>query len=326
MNKVGKIALSAFSGIPIALLYALLVRLTFASKDYSFLFGTMTCGFLFLVPLAIGALTIRLAPDEHRKSLTYAIFMPWVSITIVGIGSAVLALEAAICILMALPIFLCLSSLGGYLFCDKNIDPPQTPSSHNAMLGLILLAPYLVTPFEMKLPTNASHRVVENEIRINAPANIVWDNIVNIPYINSNEQQYSIFHTFGVPKLEEAILTHEGVGGIRNAVFDNGLIFTETITSWNENQSVQFSISPSSQSTAPPPYKIIGSKYLAVTEMDYSIEQIDQNNVILHLSSQHILTTHLNFYAGFWTELILKDVQAYALRIIKNRSERKQYN
>jgi uncharacterized membrane protein len=320
MNKL-KVALSIFSGLPIALLYALIVRLTFASKDYSFLFGTMSCGFLFLVPLAIGALTIRLAPDEYRKSTTYAIFMPWVSIIIVAIGSIALTLEATICILMALPIFLVLSSLGGFLFREKqpNTSKPSTPQ--NTMLGIILLAPYLITPFEMQLPTPESHRVVENDIRINAPANVVWKNLVNIPSISSNEQQHSIFHTFGVPKLEEATLTHEGIGGIRNAIFENGLVFTETINYWDENHRIQFSISPSSRSTAPPPYKIIGSKYLAVTEMDYWIEQIDENNVILHLRSEHILTTHLNSYAGFWTELIMKNVQAYALRIIKNRSE-----
>jgi hypothetical protein len=57
--------------------------------------------------------------------------------------------------------------------------------------------------------------------------------------------------------------------------------------------------------------------------MDYWIEQINENNIILHLRSEHILTTHLNSYAGFWTELIMKNVQAYALRIIKNRSEGK---
>jgi hypothetical protein len=305
------------------LLYALIVRLTFASKDFSVLLGTMSCGFLFLVPLAIGALTIRLAPSEYRRSSTYAIFMPWVSIIIVAIGSIALALEAAICILMALPIFLVLSSLGGFLFREKQPDSSKPSLPQNTMFGIILLAPYLVTPFEMQLPTNESHQVVENEIRINAPASLVWENLVNIPSIRSNEQQYSIFHTFGVPKLKEATLTHEGVGGTRKAIFENGLIFTETIKYWDENRRIQFSISPSSQSTAPPPYKIIGSKYLAVTEMDYWIEQIDENNIILHLRSEHILTTHLNSYAGFWTELIMKNVQAYALRIIKNRSEGK---
>lgn len=253
--------------------------------------------------------------------------MPWVSILIVAVGSIALALEAAICILMALPIFLGLSSLGGFLlflFREKKSNSSNSVTHQNMMLSIILLAPYLVTPFEMKLPTNDDYRVVKNEIRINAPANVVWKNIIDIPYINSNEQQYSIFHSFGVPKLQESTLTQEGVGGIRKSVFDDGLVFTETVIYWDENHSIKFSISPNSQSTAPPPYKMIGSKYLAVTEMDYWIEQIDQNNVVLHLSSQHRLTTHFNAYAGLWTESILKDIQAYALRIIKNRSEHNQ--
>jgi len=142
MNK-SKVVLSTLSGLPIALVYALIVRLTFASKDYSFLFGTMTCGFLFLVPLAIGALTIRLAPNEYRKSTTYAIFMPWVSIIIVAIGSIVLALEATICILMALPIFLFLSSLGDLLFRGKESNPAKPSAPQNTLLALFCLPPIL---------------------------------------------------------------------------------------------------------------------------------------------------------------------------------------
>ncbi len=321
MNKFTKTILSTFSGLPIALLYALLVRLVFANKDFSFLFATMTSGFLVLVPLAIGSLTIMLAPTEFRKSILYAIFMPWLSILIVAIGSIVLAFEAAICILMALPIFLFFSSLGGFLFREKSSNTSKSRTSQNTLLSVILLAPYLVTPFEMKLPINESNRLVENQISINAPANVVWENIISIPEINENEQQHSVFHSFGIPKLIEATLTHDGVGGERRAIFENGLIFTETITYWDENNRIQFLISPNGQSTAPPPFKMIGSKYLDVTEMDYWIEKIDENNVVLHLSSRHTLTTHLNMYAGFWTDLLLHNVQEYALRIIKNRSE-----
>lgn len=319
--RIAKFLLSMFSGLPIALIYALIVRLTFTTKEFSTLFATMTCGFLFLVPLAIGALTIRLAPDKYRKSVPYAIFMPWTSIFIVSFGSGVLYFEAFICILMALPIFLFFSSLGGYWFREKN---SSSPASQNTMLGIILLAPYLVTPFEMKLPTNDSYRIVKNEIRINAPAEIVWKNIIHIPYIDPNDQQYSVFHSFGIPRLQEAKLTQDGLGGVRTTFFENGLAFTETITFWDENHSINFSISPNSQSNAPAPFNMIGNKYLAVTEMNYWIEQIDQNNVILHLSSQHRVTTHFNSYAGLWTSVMLEDVQAYALRIIKNRSELKR--
>ena len=126
--KTARILISALIGVPIALLYALLVRLTFAADEFSPFLATMTCSFLFLVPSAIGALTVRLAPKEYRRSIPYALFMPWISITIVSIGSIAFALEAMICILMALPFFLVLSSVGGYLFLLRNRDKDESPA------------------------------------------------------------------------------------------------------------------------------------------------------------------------------------------------------
>lgn len=54
---------------------------------------------------------------------------------------------------------------------------------------------------------------------------------------------------------------------------------------------------------------------------NYRIEQVSENQVILHLSSRHRLSTRFNFYAGLWTDFIMRDIQGNILRIIKNRSE-----
>ena len=179
--KIIRTLASALVGVPIALLYALLVRLMFASDKLSLAFSTMTCGFLFIVPLAIGALTVRLAPKELRRSIPYVIFAPWISIFIVTTGSIALYLEAAICVVMALPLFMFLSSMGGlWLYgWSKDMNKP----SQNALLGIILVTPYIVTPFEMRIPTNDSYRVVESQIAINAPADKIWENIISIRII-----------------------------------------------------------------------------------------------------------------------------------------------
>lgn len=318
--KITQVALSTFAGVPVALLYGLLVRLTFSSdKPYSLVLSTMTCGFLFIVPIVIGALTIRLAPIELRSSIPYAIFTPWISIFIVAIGSVAVYLEAAICVVMAIPLFMVFSSLGGYIVMViyKNRQSPV----QNTMLGIILLAPYLVTPFEMRIPEYDMYREVENEIIINAPVSSVWENIVSIPHIDSKEQGFSIFHLFGVPKLLEASLSHQGMGGTRNIRFDNGLSFIETISEWNEFNSISFSISPNKESSAPAPFDMVGGKYFAVNEMSYWIEEAENGNVILHLRSRHRLTTHFNSYAGLWTDFMLHNLQSYVLRMIKIRAE-----
>ncbi len=279
----------------------------------------MTCGFLFLVPLAIGALTIRLAPKKLHSSYLYAIVGPWISIFIVTGGSIALYLEAAICVLMAFPLFMFLSSIGGiWVWVNRKNNNINKPSQ-NALLGIILLAPYIVTPFEMRIPANDSNRVVESQIAINAPVNKIWENIISIPYINAEEQGFSVFHLFGVPKLLEAPLSHQGVGGTRNLKFDNGLSFIETITSWDEFNSVSFSISPNENS--PAPFNMVGGRYFAVTDMSYRIEETGDGSLILHLRSQHRLTTHFNSYAGMRTDFMLNSLQSYVLRMIKTRAE-----
>ncbi len=66
---------------------------------------------------------------------------------------------------------------------------------------------------------------------------------------------------------------------------------------------------------------MIGKKYFAVTEINYWIEPLDQDTVILHITSQHQLTTHLNSYAGIWTDVMLSSLQKYVLQMIKTRAE-----
>lgn len=319
MNIVRTLA-SALVGVPIASLYALLVRLTFSSdKPFSLFLSTMTCGFLFLVPLAIGALTVRLAPSNLRKSPAYAICAPWISIIIVAVGSAALYIEATICIVMAIPLFLVFASAGGIWVHTKNEDINKP--MQNSMLGIILLAPYIVTPLEMRIPEYDSYRTVENQIVINSSADQVWENIISIPPISAEEQGFSMFHLLGVPKLLEAPLSYHGVGGTRILIFDNGLSFVETVTSWDEFNSISFSIQPNPETHAPAPFNMVGGRYFAVTEMNYWIEESGDGRVILHLFSQHRLTTHFNAYAGLWTDFMLGNLQSYVLRMIKARAE-----
>ena len=43
--------------------------------------------------------------------------------------------------------------------------------------------------------------------------------------------------------------------------------------------------------------------------------------MIRHLSSTHRLTTRFNWYAGFWTEPIMSELQRVILEVVKARSQ-----
>jgi hypothetical protein len=100
------------------------------------------------------------------------------------------------------------------------------------------------------------------------------------------------------------------------------LTFTETINYWDEGNSIRFEIKVNPGVVpAHAPLNQIGGKYLDVFEGGFTIESRGADRVILHLSSRHRLSTPFNFYGGLWTDWVMRDLQNYILRVIKNRCE-----
>lgn len=324
MSKLSNSNYAFFFGSAVALLYGLWARVTFQSpwEDlWDLALGTITLGFCFAVPVAIGALTVFFAPKKYKTSWLYALFMPWAPCVLLGSAVLLFGWEFIICVIMALPIFLTMASFGGLVMAAifKN---SQKTVTQNTMLGLILALPYLITPIEKQLPPPDSIRTVETQIEIQAGPETVWRNVIAVPEIKESEQGFSLFHLFGLPHPIEATLAHEGIGGIRNARFEDGLAFTETINHWEEGKGIGFEIKVNpGAAPARAPLNQIGGKYLDVFEGGFTIEPRGADRVILHLSSRHRLSTTFNFYGGLWTDWVMRDLQNYILRVIKNRCE-----
>jgi hypothetical protein len=303
--------------------YGLFVRLAFGNEAWSGLFGTISIGFLFFVPLALGALTIFFAPAQYQMSGLYVVFAPWAPCLIFAAIAAVFTWEAWICVVMALPIFLTMATLGGFgvFLFFKFRD--RSGKSHVTMISLLLLAPFLITPFENQFPTEDSFRVVESQIEINAAPEIVWRNITRVPEIGETERRFSFFHLAGLPRPIYAALSYDGVGGIRRGQWEDGLAFIETISEWRPNEvyTMQMKADTGQVRSSPLPLQEIGGRYFDVVEGQYRIERVSQGKVILHFTSTHRLTTRFNFYGGLWTDFFMRDIQDHILGIIKERAE-----
>ncbi len=319
--------LSALSGVPFGMLYGLLARLAFASNGrWDTLFSTMTLGFLCLVPFAVGALTVYLAPASMRHAASYAILMPWLSTLLWVLAAGVLGWEASICIVMALPLLLAMASVGGLLIYALRRPrgesaTPTSPTSSTLALLLILLLPFGVTPLELQRPLAESVRRVDTFIDIQASEAAVWQTIVSVPEIQPHEQHASLFHLLGLPRPLAALVSHEGVGGVRQATFEGGLTFVETVDVWEPQERLGFSIRVNNGAILPAPLSQIGGQYLDILRGSYRMEPLGDGQIRLHLSSEHRLTTRFNQYGGFWTDWIMRDLQGYILRILKARAE-----
>ena len=120
-----------------------------------------------------------------------------------------------------------------------------------------------------------------------------------------------------------ATLSHDGIGGVREASFTGGLIFTETVNRWEPESDLRFSIHANTDLIPPSTldeHVTIGGTFFDVLEGEYRLEQ-RSDGVLLHLSSKERISTHFNPYAGQWTDAVMRAIQLQILAVIQKRCE-----
>jgi hypothetical protein len=319
-EKIHRELYSSIVGLVAGLAYGAFARFVFTSSGSDY-FVVMSIAFIFLVPAALGVITVYFGEKNQKRRWYYWIFVPWVPCVILMLGALLIGWEGSICILMALPIFLFMSSLGGLATGLMMKDGDSLRIYSVVIFGVL---PFAFAPIERQLPAPNSFRLVETQIVINASPETVWQNIERVREIKPTEQKFSMFHLMGFPRPVEATLSNEGIGGIRHATFEGGVLFVETINKWEPDRELSFTIKADTKSiprTTLDEHVTIGGAYFDMLEGDYRIEPINEHQVILHLSSKHRLSTRFNFYAGLWTDFIMRDIQRNILSIIRNRCE-----
>ena len=277
--------------------------------------GTMTLGFLFLAPFSIGVVTVALT-DPKQMTWVRALFWPWISVVLGILVALAMKWEGYICIVMFIPVGLIMSALGGAL--AKVIFARRANPMVLASFVLLPMASQVIE-YQFRLPL--TYHEVNSEIHIRARPEDVWDEIKSVRTIQKAELADSWVHKIGFPRPLDAVVNHEGLGGVREARFERGLVFDETIDTWEEPQALGFQIAAR---PVPPEtldeHVTIGGQYFDVLHGLYEIEPA-ADGVILHLKSRFRLSTRFNFYSALWTDLIMHRIQDDILSVIQARSE-----
>jgi hypothetical protein len=278
-----------------------------------------TIGFLVLVPLGIGVLSVFAIPPEHRtvgKSISVALLTG-----ILFLGMAALIFSGIfVCVLMAAPFFLVPVGIGALIM--RYLARQREKRKHQmAFAGFILALPIIFAPMEAQIASPEWLRTVEDEIIIRGTPESVWRNIIRMDVIAPDEQRPSMYQSLGIPRPIRAILDHEGVGGVRVGVFEYGLLFHEEITVWEPYAEVRFNVEIRRNAHSTPILKQIGGRYFDIREAGYTLEALDNNRVRLRLNSTYSLSTNFNGYAAIWSDWIMHDFQTYVLKTVKHRVE-----
>lgn len=313
--------ISILAGIIAAIAYGAVAYFIF-DEEYS---GSilLSVGFFVFTPPILGFLTVLLASTEEKSSWTFTIFAPWLSCLICIFLAGLFSLEAWFCILLALPLFLILASGGGLLARLVWEIIKTSKGSRMSVVVLILIVPYVIGAIEHEFTVREEVRRVHSQIEIEAPTEVVWQNITNLQPISLSEQPFSFFHLMGLPRPLEAQMACESVGCIRRGYWENGLAFEGKITQikrgtlyWvrleADTRHVKSSMAPLDQ---------IGGRYFDMVDDGYEIEPVNESRSILHLYSTYRVRTGINAYAATWLDFLLRDIQGHILKIEKRRSE-----
>jgi hypothetical protein len=317
----------ALIGLAAGAVYGLLARLVFGvqwSTGPREPLEFMAVSFLYLVPFVLGFITVFVGEKGGRWEWWQWVILPWIAGLTALAGALALAWEGIICIVLWLPLVLVLSSLGGIAAGITGRFLPSRRRGDGLVLACCAVLPFVVAPLESRIEAPVEMHTVENRIEIAADPATVWRQIERVPAIREEEQSDALSHWIGFPHPVEAELIGTGVGAVRHATFERGVLFVETITKWEPEKDLAFTIKADTAHIPPTTldqHVTIGGPYFDVLEGEYRIEPSGPGKVILHLSSQHRLSTRFNSYAGFWTDFIMRDTQEYILEIIKRRCE-----
>ena len=315
------------------IVYGVLLQLLFRAPFMKRFIELMSVGMIFLLPVAIGFLVVFYVGWKERSQplpWRYALLGPWSAVGPCLLLSFLVGWEGAFCLMFATPVFLLMSTLGGLLaklalrFVERRMQrgSPQALQSGALLLAVVLLTPLSSGFLESNIvPPESIHRVL-TEIDIAAPRDIVWSEIVRVPRIAAEENSHGMFYKLGFPKPIEATLSYEGIGGVRHARFEKGLLFIETVTEWESQRLLSFRIQADAHMTKLDPHVVVGGQYFDVLQGTYEIVPGSRpDHVTLRLWSRFRLNTHFNGYAGFLGDSLMRDIQNSILHVVKRRCE-----
>lgn len=284
-------------------------------------YAIMSLAFLVLGSIVLGFLSVVCASRRHPISVRNWILLPWLSIALACLVAMACYLEGSICVVFALPITLVSGSVGGVI---AGFSLRQNTSFSRSTMTCITALPFVLALFESRLTSPREVRTVSSTILIHSSPDTVWKNIERVPAILPTELHPTWAQKIGFPRPVEATLSYEGVGGVRHASFERGLQFIETVTKWQPDHLLAFRIKADSEHIPPTTldeHVTIGGRFFDVLDGEYRIEQLDNGNILLHLTSHQRLSTDFNPYAGVWSDAVMQSLQSSILQVIQHRCE-----
>ncbi len=277
---------------------------------------------LFLgAPFALGMISVLVFGFSWPKPFAACMAVAMVATALVGAGLLLVALEGAICLIMAAPIGFFLAFLGAFVGYAIQSRPWLSDHAASVLLLLVLMLPALMAAESANEPEPAI-RAVETEVIIDAPPSQVWRYVIAFPPLDEPDDWF--FRT-GVAYPQRAEIDGTGVGAIRRCVFSTGT-FVEPIDVWDEPRLLRFRVTEQPDPMREwSPYDIHPAHldhYLSSQKGQFALEELSDGRTRLVGTTWYSNRMWPSAYWHLWSDYIIHRIHGRVLTHIQTLAEK----
>lgn len=195
------------------------------------------------LPFSLGFTSVLIYTYHWHQSLGNCLKVAIISVALAGILFFVMAVEGFACLLMAAPLAILLSMIGGAIAYAIQSRPDKKSTFTQMYSSLIIAIPFVMGMEADQGPVPQVHEV-RTAVEIHATPEQVWKHVVSFSQI-APPREY-LFRV-GIAYPVRAAIYGSGAGAVRHCIFSTGE-FVEPITVWNEPALLKFSVTSN-----PPP-------------------------------------------------------------------------
>jgi hypothetical protein len=302
-----------------ALLGLVLRILVFTGKPDS-VWTVMTGAFIYLAPLAVGAVTVYVAERTKRRTWNYYVHAPFYATCWFVFGTLLLMVEGLICAIVIIPMFAVQGAIGGLIMgaiCRFTNWPKPTVY---CLASLPIVAVFAFGHIE-PVP---EFGIIERTRLIAAPAEIVWGEITNTSKIPNEEMRGALAMKIGVPAPIQGEIIEKQGERVRRSSWGKQVYFDEVITDWVPSRFIRWKYRFFEDSFPPhalDDHVVLGGHYFDLNETSYQLDAVGEATN-LTTRTRYRISTHFNFYAQWAAQLLIGNLNDEGLALYAERSEK----
>jgi hypothetical protein len=273
------------------------------------------------IPFLIGFVPGLLHKTSTRRPLTECILVALAVEIFLAAALLIFAFEGLICLMMAAPLALALTSFGAFIgFTVRKLASWSQPQRDLFCLGAVLIMPLLLVS-EKAANVPPALIPVTTAIEISAPAATVWKHVVRFSELPPPTEW--IFR-LGVAHPLRAEIHGTGPGAVRHCVFSTGP-FVEPILIWDEPRLLQFAVTANPRPMQELSFREINPPhlegFLRSEKGQFALTELSPGKTRLEGTTWYRHGLWPERYWQLWSDYIIHTIHLRVLTHIKREAE-----